>query len=523
MASDAHPGDDPPFGHAAELEPIIAARDKAPAERGKEGRSHGCSADFAGDGSRALFPTRSEFAIARFRCACPAFHPSRSSMRRVLTAALALFALSSAVEAQGLREKISQLFIFGDGEDPLFLSGSADPNNPADIRAHGSHFVPSAVSANGSLISFITNAISANIANAPIGSTSGGASFRFEAGVPVRVEASAGPIFAERGQTIGRGRTVIGVGRTSSHLSSLRGVDLNNIELFFTHENVDFAGCDSIYHASCKLMGVPNLENDVMQFKLALDLNVAVTSIYATYGLTDRLDVGFVLPLVSTSLHGQSDANIFPFGGTTAAHFFAGTPSNPVLNATRSVDGSAFGLGDVAVRTKFSVHQSEKTNIALLADARFATGDDSELLGSGQFSARGLAIVSARFGPMAAHVNSGYAFRGGRQQNDAVLATAGFDQLISHHVTLAADVVSAMQVGRSKLHLPPPVVYDVPFKRTVNPTTIPDIADDVVNGSFGFKFVTDNGFTIITNALVPLNRGGLRANLTYTTGVEFAF
>jgi len=44
-----------------------------------------------------------------------------------------------------------------------------------------------------------------------------------------------------------------------------------------------------------------------------------------------------------------------------------------------------------------------------------------------------------------------------------------------------------------------------------------------VNGSFGFKFVTDNGFTIITNALVPLNRGGLRANLTYTTGVEFAF
>jgi hypothetical protein len=444
-------------------------------------------------------------------------------MRRVLTILVALLSLSGSLQAQGLREKIAQLFIFGDGEDPLFLSGSADPNNPADVRAHGTHFVPSAVTANGRLISFIATAISGNIANAPIGSTSGGASFRFEAGVPVRTLSSAGPIFAERGRTLGRGRTVVGVGRTSSHLSSLRGVDLNNIQLFFTHENVDFAGCDSTFKAPCHLMGVPNLENDVMQFKLALDLDVAVTSIYATYGLTDRLDVGVVLPLVSTSLHGRSDANIFPFGGTTAAHFFAGTPANPVLDATRSVEGSAWGLGDVAVRTKLGVHQSEQTNIALLADARFATGDDSQLLGAGQFSARGLAIVSARFGPMSAHANSGYAFRGGKQRNDAVLATAGFDQLIADHVTLAADVVSELQVGRSKLQLPAPVTYDVPFKRTVIPTTIPDMADDIVNGSFGFKFVTDNGFTIIANALIPLNRGGLRANRTYTAGVEFAF
>jgi hypothetical protein len=444
-------------------------------------------------------------------------------MRRVATVLIALLSLAGTLGAQGLREKISQLFIFGDGEDPLFLSGSADPNNPADIRAHGTHFVPSAVSANGSLISFITTAISGNISNAPIGSTSGGASFRFEAGVPVRTLSSAGPIFAERGKTLGRGRTVIGVGRTSSHLSSLRGVDLNNIQLFFTHENVDFAGCDSTFKAPCHLMGVPNLENDVMQFKLSLDLDVAVTSVYATYGLTDRFDVGVVLPLVSTSLHGRSDANIFPFGGTTAAHFFAGTPSDPVLDAARSVDGSAWGLGDVAVRAKFGVHQSDQTNIAILADARFATGDDSQLLGSGEFSARGLAIVSARFGQLAAHANSGYAFRGGKQQNDAVLATAGFDQLIAPNVTLAADVVSELQVGRSKLRLPAPVVYDVPFKRTVIPTTIPDIADDIVNGSFGFKFVTDNGFTIIANALIPLNRGGLRANRTYTTGVEFAF
>ena len=158
-------------------------------------------------------------------------------------AALGLLAtLASGAHAQGLRSKIDQLFIFGSGGDPLFLAGSADPNNPASIQAHGTHFVPSAVSQNGSIISFLTTAIAGNVSNAPIGSTSGGETFRFEAGVPVRTSPSAGPIFAERAQTLGRGRTAVGIGRTSSHFTSLRGVPLQDIDLYFTHENVDFAG-----------------------------------------------------------------------------------------------------------------------------------------------------------------------------------------------------------------------------------------------------------------------------------------
>ena len=194
-----------------------------------------------------------------------------------------------------------------------------------------------------------------------------------------------------------------------------------------------------------------------------------------------------------------------------------------MLSASRDVDGSAFGLGDVAVRTKVGLRQSERTNLALLADARFATGDAEQLLGSGQFTARGLAIISGRFGTFSPHGNAGYIYRSGSAQNDAVLATVGFDNLMADRVTLAADLVSELQVGPSKLVLPSPVQYDYPFKRTIVPTSIPDIADDIVSGSFGFKFSAGNGFTVLANALVPLNRGGLRANITYTTGLEFGF
>src|SRR5262245_61849345 len=307
----------------------------------------------------------------------------RKSMRSIF-ALFGLLTLSSVADAQGLRDKISQLFIFGSGSDPLFLAGCADPNNPAAIRAHGAHFVPSAVSENGSLIAFITTAIGGNVANAPIGSTSGGETFRFEGGAPIKTSTSSGSIFAERGQTLGRGRAVGGIGLTTSHLSSLRGVDLHNIDGFFTHQNVDFPGCDTTQAGlSCKLMGVPALENDVMQFKLDLDLNVRVTTLYATVGLTDFIDLGFVLPVVSTSMTGQSAAQVIPFGGPTAAHFFAGTPSSPVLTGTRSVDGSSAGLGDMAARTKINILNPTRTSVAVLGWGRVGGGEGIGVLGYG--------------------------------------------------------------------------------------------------------------------------------------------
>jgi hypothetical protein len=88
---------------------------------------------------------------------------------------------------------------------------------------------------------------------------------------------------------------------------------------------------------------------------------------------------------------------------------------------------------------------------------------------------------------------------------------------------MAADLVSELQVGDSKLHLPGDVHYDAPFQRTVHVTDIPDTRDDIVNGSFGFKMVPAKSVTLVLNTLFPLNRGGLRADLIYTAGVEYNF
>ena len=272
-------------------------------------------------------------------------------MRRLIVLGFfAAFAAPGIVVAQNLRDRISDLFIFGPGQEPLFLAGSGDPNNPASLQAHGLHFIPASNAENGAMIAFITDALGASVSNIPIGSTSGGETFRFEGGVPVRTSISAGPIYAERAQTLGHGRTLVGISRTGFRFATMRGVDMRNIDLTFTHQNVDFPGCDAQFGGDCSLYGVPVLENDAMAFHLSMDLDVRVTSMYLTYGVTDRFDFGFVVPIVQAEFVGESDAQIIPFGGTTAAHYFAGTTDNPTLSAHRQSLGSAAGLGDVAAR-----------------------------------------------------------------------------------------------------------------------------------------------------------------------------
>ncbi len=98
-----------------------------------------------------------------------------------------LLVVPANAAAQGLRGKIGELFIFGTGEQPLFLAGTADNTV---VQAHAGHFVPSAVGSNASLISFLTSAIGTSIAAIPISATSSGTTFRFEGGVPVQTSTS---------------------------------------------------------------------------------------------------------------------------------------------------------------------------------------------------------------------------------------------------------------------------------------------------------------------------------------------
>jgi hypothetical protein len=422
-----------------------------------------------------------------------------------------------------LGDRITDLFIFGEGDDVLVLGGSAAADNP-QIQVHGDHFVPSAVGGNATIISFLTNSIGSNVANVPVSASSGGETFRFEGATPVRTSISAGPIYAERAQTLGSGRLFMSLARTGLHYETLRGVPLDAVQLAFTHSNVDFPNCDAIFGGDCSIYGIPEFENEVIDFTLGLDVNVDVTAFALTYGVNDRIDLGVVLPVVKTSLRGTSSATIIPFGGDgPPPHFFAGTEENPVLTASRFVEGSSSGLGDVSARVKVNLREASPVSLAILAEGRFPTGSEEDLRGSGAVALRGLGILSARLGDFSPHANIGYQYRGRELDPDVFLLTAGFDQLLSPWATLAADLISEFPIGTSEIPVPEDAVLEEPFRRTVRTSSIPERRDDIINASLGLKLTIPRAVTFVANGAFPLNRGGMRPDVLWTMGAEYTF
>ena len=419
-------------------------------------------------------------------------------------AVLAMFAAVSPLHAQGesLKQQVSNLFRFGDCGEALCLQVNAD--------VHGLHYAPSATQASGALIDFFADAIGTSVSNLPISSSSGGVTFSFSGGRPVRTSTSSGPIFAERGQTLGRGQLLAGANVTSLSFATFRGLPLDQINFNFNHQNVG----NPVY-------GNPLFENDVIQVRSDLNLNVFVTTAFVTYGLMDRLDVGIAVPIVRSSLDGTSLGTILPFG-ENSPHAF-GTTSNPSLTATGSTSGSSMGLGDVAVRVKANLSQSEKADIGLFGDVRLPTGDADNFRGAGALTARLLGAYSGRYGNFSPHVNAGLLLRTDSLQNNAAIAIVGFDQLLNDKWTLALDLLSEYQLGENKVALPDAVQLTAPFVRDIQPTNIPGFRDHVVSGSFGAKYTTARGITTVLNALVPIMTGGLQPRIAFTAGVEYSF
>ncbi len=433
--------------------------------------------------------------------------------RVVRVAVLTLgYLLPASVHAQQLTRQIGQLFTFPAGCDSLIcLTNLTGP--------HGEHFKLSANRDGRAFIDFITQSIGISVSNTPISSSSSGTTFRFEGIRPVATSTSGGPIFAERAQTLGRGRWFAGMGVTQMDFARLRGVPLDRINFTYTHEDVD----STTGLPTTGDLGSPNYENDVIRVQVAMNVSLLVASFGLTYGVVDGVDVGVTVPFVRTSMNGTSVAQIIPADPSRIFHYFGGTATNPVLSAVRIVRGSAAGLGDVEGHLKINVAQGDHVGVAVFGSARFPTGDENNLLGSGAFSGRGLGILSVRLGQLSTHLNLGYTVRDAATQNNSVDGSLGYDVLVAPTVTMAFDVLSAWQIGATNLRVPAPIVYNKPITRTLDVTNIPSQPDNYMGLSFGFKFRTHRGIEIVTNALFPLRDSGLQPNVAWTGALQYNF
>ncbi len=437
--------------------------------------------------------------------------------------------LAVPAHAQTLQELVGRLFVLGPHPAPLQVSTQGIAQGGSTPVQADDGFVPSAVQANAAVLDFLTRWVGVSPGYFPVGSTSGGLTFSFDRGLPVASAVSAGPIYGELGHTLGRGRAVLGANFTSTRFNTSRGRPIKDLRLDFTQTNIDNDQCDAEQGRDCAPLGVPLSENDVLEVLLTLDLDVDVATLFATYGLLDKVDVGVIVPIVHTDLAAHSLAQIIPFGtsGTGASHFIAGTPQDPVLSSTQVVNGSATGIGDIAGRLKVNLLERDRAALAVLADVRAPTGGEQDFLGTGEWAVRGLGILSLQFGNFSPHVNAGYVWRGRNPgngvNNDAALATIGFDQVFQSWATFSADVITELQIGRSVFEVPPPVTFTEPFVRSVRPMEISDARDNLVAVSLGFRFATLSNITAVANTRIPVTGSSPRPEFAWSLGAEYDF
>jgi len=201
---------------------------------------------------------------------------------------------------------------------------------------------------------------------------------------------SFGPVMFERGETLHRGKVFIAFTYQNFQFSDIDGVDLKSIPAYFL---------------------VPNQSQPTyVETSSRVDLKVSQFAAYATYGLTNRIDISVAVPILDVKLGATSTCqSAAVVGGGTGSCQFALNNGTSATTVTKSQ--GATGIGDIVLRAKGSLWQGERLRVAAAVDVRVRTGDELNFLGTGAWGVRPFVAASWRY-RVAPHVDLGYQWNG---------------------------------------------------------------------------------------------------------------
>ena len=310
---------------------------------------------------------------------------------------------------------------------------------------HDSHFEVAARSV--AELEALSAAVGLQVASFPLGIT--------EVGVVVGPDGQAEGTtrfvsgFTGHAGTLGRGRRGFAVtyeGATFEWIDDLNLRD-SNINLF--HE-----------HTCC----IGNqFERDLMHQVVSVALHRKVIGLVTSFGVTDRVDLGVVVPIVEVA----ADARVTSYILRTATEIEPGIhqfdeidlgnrtlPGGnipPLSGVAGTGSSTARGFGDLIVRGKVGVMQRGPSGVAVAVDVRLPTGDAEEYLGLGTLQVRPAVIFTAGSGRVLARGRVEYAWSGGDATfleganalpvPDELLFAFGVDADIAPRTTLVADFV----------------------------------------------------------------------------------
>src|SRR5713101_4954346 len=166
---------------------------------------------------------------------------------------------------------------------------------PLQGMSHEAHFIGADSPQFLALQQFNTD-LGNQLSSFPLASSAGGFTYRFDPtlGVFTRSSDSFGPVYAERTDTIGKGRFNMGLNYSHFSYDKINGLDLKagDLRLVFTHDDTNGDGGNLVQF----------FEGDVITAQLSMKLETNITAFVLWYGVTDRFDLGLAVPVVNVSI-----------------------------------------------------------------------------------------------------------------------------------------------------------------------------------------------------------------------------
>lgn len=429
-------------------------------------------------------------------------------------AAFGLISLPTPALARGDQNGLVQL-MFDQFVQNIVLATSP---TGVGVAAHTPVFESSAeVDAITALVAQVSQQIGAQISNTPLGSSSGGFTYTLDpsSGTFKRTAQSFGPAFAERALTSGKGKFSFGMNYQHSKYSKLDGKDLENGEVLFflPHEHLSPASF---------------IEGDVIEAAVHVNLTSDTTAFFVNYGVTDRLDIGLAVPLQHVSMDLRYHATIRDFA-THAVSPLTHRFDNGLKEEDFISSGSASGLGDMILRTKYGLNAKGANAMAIGFDLRLPTGDEENMLGTGATQAYVFFITSSQRGNWSPHLNAGFTAVGGSDNaSSQINYVGGTEYAASPKWTLVADLLGKTYTGSKRL-------VDDPQEHTfrqgdnapLESVTLDAFATEKGTltsflGTVGFKFNPTGNMLISAHVLFSLNSAGLRRGVTPVIGFDYS-
>lgn len=391
-------------------------------------------------------------------------------------------------------------------------------------------------------------------------------------GGDLAANATLGPIFTQRAETMAKGKFYIGISHQSFHFTSLNGQKLNGITMLDTNANRIKSSQAPVQDGAAPAT-----------YNLATDVRISQDIAFITAGLTNRVELSVGLPIVHSAVASTAyNATVYSGAGLGNAPGTAQPGNCWCINTLApgtfrltepGIIGRASlaktGFGDLLIRAKSAVMSSANAVVSVGGDLRLPTGDADNYLGTGATSVKPFVAVSyyKRSGTgfvFSPHFDVGWQFSGksvlGGQltgspqtatmangdkyqymgaplvvQNkdyipDVLAWSAGAEWALGNRNTLVTDILGnqigwihgAQQMALSSASGLSPIA---PFS-AVNPSGMVGVGKtsfSQYNGSFGYKALVFGKLVASFNLLVRLDDNSLTSRLSPLFGMSYTF